>query len=38
MIDDVLACLRGEADNQITQASVLNTLTLDIDRSLNDQP
>ena len=40
MIDHVLACLRGEDDNQITPASVLNTLTLtlDIDHSVNGQP
>lgn len=37
MIDHVLAVLRGQAENQITPASVLDalTLTLDLDRAVN---
>ncbi|QHC24579.1 Gfo/Idh/MocA family protein [Streptomyces sp. GS7] len=37
MIDHVLACLRGEADNEIAPATVLDALqlTLDIDHRIN---
>ncbi|WAL99452.1 hypothetical protein [Streptomyces sp. Je 1-369] len=37
MIDHVLACLRGEAENEIAPASVLDALqlTLDVDRRGN---
>ncbi|OAR22025.1 1,5-anhydro-D-fructose reductase [Streptomyces sp. ERV7] len=37
MIDHVLACLRGEAENEIAPASVLDALelTLDVDRLVN---